>query len=497
MAKRNISGGVSHRSGIGIDAFAYDELETIHWATLEVLERTGIKVESQEALEMFSAAGARVRKTTGGGIVKLPGYLVEEAIHWAPHTHVFCGRRPQDDFVVDGRRVGFTAGFGEHVKIIDLENRQIRGMVKNDLAEITRIQDYMEVISVVERAACSGDQMPATQTLHNFEAMVTNTSKHCFLGFGSRANARHIIAMAKEIGGGEEPFRERPFVTPMVCPTSPLMLGNSCCDVIIEAARNGMGVGVIAMSMSGGSAPATLAGAVVQHNAEVLSAIILAQLVAKGTPCIYSGCSTIMDMQTGMSPVGVPEMALLSVAVAKLAQFYKLPSWVGACASDSKLPDAQQAYDFSLTAIPAALAGANIIYGIGAIESILTFDYAAMITGAEQVERILRVVQGLLINDQRLAVDLIHEVGPGGEYLTHDHTFTHMHQLSRARLFDRRNRDEWQAATDGRDLTDRAYDEARRILDTHQPLPLPEGSAEMIRSVIAEYEAELSTNPNG
>lgn len=494
MAKRNYAAGFSHRSGVGIEAFAQDELETIHYATLEVLGRTGIKVESEEALEIFAGAGAKVIQNARGSMVRLPGHLVEETIRDTPHTHIFCGRRPEDDFVVDGRRVGFTAGFGEHVKIIDLNTRQVRGTVKNDLAEITRVQDYLPEISLVERAACSGDRMAASQSLHNFEALVTNTSKHIFQGFGGKATARRIIAMAQEIAGGKEEFSERPFVSPMVCPQSPLVLGQNCCDVIIEAARNEMSLGVISMSMSGASSPATLAGVVVQHNAEVLGAICLAQLTRPGTPCVYAGCSTIMDMQLGSSPVGVAELALLSVAWAKLAQYYKLPSWVGACASDSKEPDAQQAYDFSLTAIPAALAGANIIYGIGALESVLTFDYSAMITGAEQVQRIMRLIQGIIINDERLAVDLIHEVGPAGDFLSHDHTHNYMYQFSRSSLFDRRSRDDWEAHTQGKSLNERAYAKAADIIANHTPLPLPPGAAEMISQTIAEFEAESQTS---
>jgi len=491
MVKRNSPVGFSHRSGIGIEAFVQDELEAIHLSTLEVLERTGIKVESGEALQIFEDAGAKVKRGNGYGLVKLPGYLVEQVIRWAPNTHVFCGRQAQDDFVISGRRVGFTAGFGEHVKIVDLETRQVRNTVKNDLAEITRIQDALDVISVVERAACSGDQPSISQPLHNFEAMVTNTSKHCFLSFGNRESGSRIIEMAHEVVGGKEDFDERPFVTPLVSATSPLTLGQNCCDMTVTAARAGLSLGIFVMSLSGATSPATLAGVIVQHNAETLAAIALAQFTRRGTPCIYCGCSTIMDMRLGTSPVGVPELALLSITSAKLAQYYKIPSWVGACASDSKVPDVQQAYDFSLTAIPAALAGANLIFGIGAIESALTFDFAAMITGAEQAQRIQRLIQGIAIDDEHLSVDLIHEVGPGGNFLSHDHTYKHMYQFSKSSLFDRRNRTDWLDHTNGQDLTERAYDEARQIIQTHKPLPLPEGAPEAMRGIISEFEKSL------
>lgn len=491
MAIRNTKAGYATLNGYGLTAFTDQEIEAIHAATLQILWNTGIKVETPEALEIFSSAGATVQKKEKYGIVKIPNYMVEDAIRSTPKTGMFYGRRPEDDYFTDSNRVAFTAGFGEHVKIIDPDTRQVRPTVKQDLANITRIQDYLSVTPVIERAACSGDRMPATQPLHNYAAMVQNTSKHCFLGFGGGRNAEKIIEIAKIAVGGEENFKARPTVTGFVCPTSPLSLVNEACEGIIACARGGIGISIIPMSLAGASSPATLAGVVVQHNAEVLSAVILSQLTRKGTPCVYCGCSTIMDLRLACSPVGVPEMAQLSVATAKMAQFYRLPSWVGACASDSKLPDAQQGYDFTLTAMPAALAGANVIYGLGAIDSLITFDYAAMILGAEQAGRILQVMGGITIDDESMALDLIHEVGPGGEYMTKKHTFEHMRKMSSSKLFNRLNRDAWEKKLKERPIAELAYERAREILESHTPLPLPDGAVEKIDGLIAAYEEEL------
>lgn len=493
MAKRTQRTGFHAISGLGLTLFSDQELEAIHSATLQVLRRTGIKVESEEALELFDGAGAKVTLHDGYGLVKIPDFLVSEALASTPRTGIYYGRVEEQDFLADGNRTSFTAGFGEHVKIIDLETRQLRDTNKQDLAEITRIQDSLDVISIVERAACSGDKNPESQSVHNYEAMVNNTSKHCFLGFNGGRNAKKIIEIAKIAAGGEETFLSRPIVTGFVCPTSPLSLVRECCESIIECARGGVGIASIPMSLSGASAPATLGGVVVQHNAEVLSSLILAQLAGKGTPFTYCGCSTIMDMRLTTSPVGVPEMALLSAAWAKLAQYYSLPCLVGGCASDSKLPDSQQAYDFSLTATTAAFAGANIIFGMGAIDSVITFDYASMLTGAEQAERILRTLEGIQLSDDLMALDIIHETGPGGEYMTKKHTFEYCRSMSQAKLFDRQTREGWQAATEGKDLSQRAYEKAREILMNHKPIPLPEDVSKEIHDVVTEYDLQLQS----
>ena len=200
----------------------------------------------------------------------------------------------------------------------------------------------------------------------------------------------------------------------------------------------------------------------------------------------------MMDMMLGSAPIGVPEQGLLSIGSAKLAQYYKLPSWVGGGASDSKLPDAQAAYDFSLNAMAAALAGANIIYGPGSLESALTFDYAAFIMDMEQCRRIMRIVRGIDINDETLALDVIHEVGhSAGEYLMHDHTIEHMRNLSQTQLFDRGSREHWEKNMGSKDLTQRAYERARDIIDNHTPMPLADGAGETMTDIIAEYEAKI------
>jgi trimethylamine---corrinoid protein Co-methyltransferase len=492
MTRLNLRAGMNIHSGFGLKAFTNDELNAVHNASLRILRETGIKVENKAAVAFFLNGGASVETFENHAIVRIPPYLVEDALRTVPKTVTYYGRQKKDDFVAEENRVGFTAAMGEHVKIIDLKTGELRSSTKNDVAEICRIQDYLDILSVTERPACSGDCSPSIQSVHNYEAMVRNSSKHCFLGMGGGDNAKKIIEIAKIAAGGEKQFLKRPIVTGTACPTSPLTLVDECCGSIIECARGGTGILAVPMSLSGASSPATKASVILQHNVEVLSAVILAQLVRRGTPCTYGGCSTIMDLRFASSPVGVPEMALFSVAAVKMAQFYKMPSWVGGGASDSKQPDVQQAYDFSLTAFPPALAGANTIFGIGSIESILTFDYAAMITGAEQAERMIKVINGIDINDMTLAADLIQEVGPGGDYISHKHTYQHMREISQSKLFDRRSREVWLKSTNGKDINLAAYDEAKRIIKTHQPLPLPNGADKKIESKMAEYEALIN-----
>lgn len=490
MARETANADRSVTNGFSLGVFTDEQVRTLHQATLDVLHRVGVKVESKEALEIFHGAGAKVERQGDHAVVKFPPDLMEACIRSAPGRIVYHGRDSKDDYAVEPDKVSFTT-FGECVQIIDPATREVRSTNKDDLGKIARICDRLEEIAVVERPVGSVEQFPPTQPLHNYEAMVANTSKHIFLGVYSAENARRIARMAAACAGGMENFRKRPMLTAFVAPTSPLVLVKMCCEVIIECARLGIGVSPISMVLAGATSPATLAGSIVVHNAEVLSAIALAQLTVKGTPCTYASCSTMMDLRFGSPGTGAPEHGMISAALTQLTKFYELPCWMGGGLSDSKLPDTQAAHEFSLTATVAALSGVNFVYGLGGLESGLTFDYAKLIMDCEQARRIQHLRRAIPITSDTLARDVIEAVGPGGEYLTHPHTLAHMRELSRSDLFDRRNRTLWTAKTGGKDLTERAYRKAAQILAEHEPAPLPNGAAETMRKIIVEYETEL------
>ena len=469
------------------EIFTDEQVQTLHQATLEVLQDVGIKVESEEAIDIFSGAGAKVDRSGKFGIVKLSQDIIEQSIRSAPSRVTYHGRDEKHDFVAEPGKVGFST-FGECVQIIDPLTRQIRSTTKADLGNITRICDSLDEIVLVERPVGSLDQFAPAQPLHNYEVMAANTSKHIFIGFYSAENANRIAQMATVCAGGEECFRERPPVTAFVCPTSPLFLGSMCCDVIIRCARLGIGISPISMVLSGTTGPVTLAGSIVVHNAEVLSAIALAQLTVPGTNCSYASMSAPIDMRFATPATGSVEHGLLSSGLARLVRSYGLPCWVGGGVSDSKLPDAQAAYEFSLSATAAALSGPQVVYGAGALESGLTFDYAKLIMDCQQIRRIQHLLRGIEVNEETLALDVIKAAG--GQFLTHEHTLRHMRSLLSPDLFDRRNRSAWVSKMGGKDLSECAYERASQILNDHVPLPLPDGAEEKMRDIIRQYEAE-------
>jgi trimethylamine--corrinoid protein Co-methyltransferase len=323
--KRNLHAGRQLSSGLSLNILTDDELEEIHYGTLEVLDETGIFVEDEKALDCFEKGGAVVDRDTKR--VKIPPHMVEDAIRSAPPKVTLYGRDPRHDIVLETSRVYFT-NFSEGVMVNDPYTGENRPPVKKDLVDSAKVIDYLDEIDFCEKALGAHDVDQNTVPLHNAEAYLTNTTKHCAFGPGNGEFLKKIIKMGEAIAGGVEEFKRRPLVSFTTCPVSPLKLISDCCEIIMEAARNNVVCNILSMAMAGGTSPVTLAGTLVNHNAEVLSGITLAQLTRKGTPIIYGSSTTAMDLKLASASVGTPECAIISGAVARLARYYQLPSYV-------------------------------------------------------------------------------------------------------------------------------------------------------------------------
>jgi trimethylamine---corrinoid protein Co-methyltransferase len=323
--KRRSKAGKSRSSGFSLNVMTDDEVHEIHLGTLEVLKDVGIFVESEEALERFGGAGCEVDKKNK--VVKFPHWVVEDAINSAPATYYACGRRPEDDVLMEDNRVTFT-NFGEGIMFVDPYTRAHRETTKADIVKAARIIDSLEHVETYERAMCSHDKPPESQALHNAEASLTNTTKHHWLCPVDRFQAKKIVAMCAAIVGGKEILKKRPLLAFTTCPISPLKLPSHHCEIIMEAAESHMGLNVVGMAMSAGSGPVHLAGTLIIQNCEVLSSLILQQLTRKGSQFLYGSSTCPLDLRMATASVGSPETGMISAAVARLARYYSLPCFV-------------------------------------------------------------------------------------------------------------------------------------------------------------------------
>lgn len=323
--KRNLHAGKRQSGGFSLNVFTDDETYDIHLATLEVLEKTGVFVDDQEAREVFDGDGAFVDRKSK--MVKIPPYLVEDAIRSAPSKLFLAGRNPKNDIVLESNRVGFT-NFGEGIKVVDPYTGELRDTTKADVAASARLVDYLSDVDVYERAVGAHDVPQETGQLHNAEAWFPNTTKHGFMGPLNGRLLKKIVEMAEAIVGGRDRLKERPIISFITCPSSPLKLEKENCEIIMEAARSGLTVNILSMAMAGATSVVTLAGTLVTHNAEVLAGVVLNQLTRRGAPVIYGSSTCPMDLWRTTASVGSPECGMISAAVAHMARYYLLPSWV-------------------------------------------------------------------------------------------------------------------------------------------------------------------------
>ena len=323
--RRNRRAGKAGHGGLEFRVFSDDELDEIHLATLEVLEKTGLLFDDDEALAVLHGGGAIIDKKRR--VAKFSPGMVEDAIRSAPPKLLLAGRNPKNDFVMERNRVGFT-NFGEGVFINDPYTGVYRETTKADVAASALIADYLSEIDVYERAVGASDVPHESVQLHNAEAWLPNTSKHGFMGSGNGYLTQKLVEMAAAIVGGKQQLQERPILSFITCPVSPLQLVKESCEIIMESARAGLAVNVLSMAMAGGSSPAPLAGTLVDHNAEILGGLVLSQCTRKGSKFIYGSSTTAMDLRLAAASVGSPECALINAAVAQMSIYYLLPSWV-------------------------------------------------------------------------------------------------------------------------------------------------------------------------
>lgn len=317
--------GHNQSGGIGLNLFTDQERDIIHAATMDVMYSEGIKVISKKAQEIYADGGCIVDSKLNR--VRFPAHVVEDAIKSAPAVFLQAGRNAKNDFMC-GSGVSFT-NFGEGIEIIDLFTGERRGTTKEDVADTARMCDAMDQINIHVKAVGANEAPVEVRTLYMYEAVFTSTSKHCLIGGGDVYNIRKGMEIAAACVGGMDNLRQRPIYTASFCTNSPLTLNPDLTDPVIELAREGIPIMINSMPMTGATSPITSAGTLVIHGAEVLAGITLAQLVRKEHTVIYGSSILNYDFMYNCSPVGTPEAALLNAGVARMANYYSVPSFVG------------------------------------------------------------------------------------------------------------------------------------------------------------------------
>lgn len=317
--------------GVKLELFSREDLRAINYATMDVLTNPGIQVSDADAREVFRKAGCQVDDQTQ--VVKIPEYIVKRALSDCPSRFTLHGRDPKKKIVQEHKGKVHWTCFGTGVKMCNYiapGKYETVDSTEADVASTAKLVDWAENIDYYALAVSARDWAgKGMQDVHETLTPLMNTSKHFHHIDPVGENVEYYRDIAHAYyGGDEEEARKKPLFSMLVCPTSPLELSSNACQVIMKGAKFGIPVNVLSMAMSGGSAPVHLAGTLVTHNAEVLAGIVLAQLTQPGAPAWYGSSTTTFDLKKGTAPVGSPELGLISAAVAKLGQYYGLPTYV-------------------------------------------------------------------------------------------------------------------------------------------------------------------------
>ncbi len=456
-----------------------EQAMAIHAAALEILEKTGFKMEHPGALEMLADAGCQI----SGDWVKLPANIVEKALSSAPKQIDLYDQKGNKTMpLVDGN--AFYGTGSDATFTLDLETGERRRSVLKDAANFARLVDGLENISFAMSMANPEDVPVEDIYVYVFAEMVKNTNKPIVFIADSGRDLAKIYEIACRVVGDETKLQKKPFLLNYSEAISPLRFPQNVMEKLIFCAKKNIPICLPSGSNAGGGAPVTLAGAMALGIAENLVGLVIHQLAGKGSPFLFGPNVSVLDMKSTVVSYGGPEWSLTQAALADMRdEIYGLPIWAYAGASDAKIMDAQAGAEAMFSIISAMLSRANLIHDVGFLEYGSTSSLE-MITMADELVAMSRFfTRGIPVSEQTIALEVIERVtsgGPGSMFLMDDHTFEHFMQAQfLPKLLDRSRYDSWVEAG-AMDLYERCNLEAKRILSEHQVESKPD---EVLRGI--------------
>jgi len=467
---------------------AQQDLETIHHTSLTILRDVGVSLPNREVLNALARAGADV--DLDQQVARIPERLVVEAIERAGKQYILYGRDPEQ-----------TArfGYGDFVLVsspgqfawVDEDGSQRRQPTQKDARAGIRVGDALEHIDIVGAMGMALDIPAEYRDVWMAAESVKGSTKPTHVWVANGRTLAYILHIYEAVTGGREAHRQRPMIAAFVEPISPLRFPETGLDILVTCARYGLPIGFGPMVQAGATGPATLAGTLALENAEILAGIVLAQTFGPGVPVCYGGIPHIMDMRSSQISFGSPEQGLMAVAMTQMAHHYGLPVYINVGLSDSKRVDIQSGLERGMTLLMGALAGADTFGHMGILGADQAGSLEQLIADNEMAAYVKRVLRGFSVDEDTLALDVIRQVGIGGNFLGEAHTYDHFRQeLWFPTAFDRRRWDEWWA--DGaRTMADWAHEHKVQILEGHHPTAPDPDLVREIDSIVAAARRDL------
>ncbi len=456
-----------------------EQIERLHRASLEILERTGVRLYEQQALDLLKKKGLAVEE---GNRVRIPPKLVEWALSVAPKLTVLYDRHAKPVMSLEGNHAYYGTG-SDCPNVIDLRTGERRPGTLQDIVEATTVCDALPNIDFLMSFCIAQDQPPKTYDRHQMRTMLAYSTKPILFVTLEFAGCVDAVKMAEAVVGGAEALQCKPLCACYINVSSPLRHNQEALQKLLYLAEKGLPATYTPVVLRGATGPVSAAGAIALANAGELAGLVLAQLKREGAPLILTGgVNDMLDMRTAIDCYSDPTNRIMLV---ELAHRYGLPIFGLTGCSDSKLPDEQAAAEAAFSILLETLAGAQLAHDVGYLDSGMTNSIEQVVICDELIAYTKRFMKGLEVTDETLALDVIDEIGPDGDFIGSQHTRRHYREDWYPQLFDRLNYDGWKKAG-GKTMRQRAQEKALDILEHHTPEPLPLDIQKKIDQIVAQ-----------
>ena len=446
-----------------------DSMKSIHHASLDILENTGVKVHNKDALEYLENAGCKI----SSNVVKIFPDIVNNALETVPSDFRLYSRDGDKSFLVGQDNFIFNPG-SSSLNIIDGDRNLSRRAVTKDLVQFSILVDALESIQAQSTALVPSDVDESISDSYRLYIILRNSNKPIITGAFTKQSFLDMVRMLESVVGGSEQLRDKPRAIFDCCPTSPLTWSDITCQNLVDCSKNLIPAEIVPAPQIGATSPITLTGTLIQTNAEFLSGLVISQLVSEGSPIVYGSAPLSFDMQYCTGRVGAIEAMITACAAAEMGKYYQIPTHAYLGLSDSKVIDAQSGFETAIGIVIGALARINIISGPGMLSSLNSFSLEKLIIDEEICGAIHRLLMGVDTDRISTDIEVIKKVASSGEhFIGEKHTRENLmkEHLIPSSVICRLTTETWQ--NEGcKDILERARVKAHEILETHSGSPL-------------------------